>query len=296
MAMEFRTLYIRGGNPLLEGELLHEIADRVEHNCPGLTLMVTTPGVGPLGGLLGRHAIRFNLVLLGTSLADYSTTVGDRGAWKEVRSGVNEVYKAGGPFSITLLLTPETRARKAESISYIQKTWGVAPIVAEAYPYHYLTSTGAETPRFTHVGPLAKPLFPFRDQGEFFFRASNNTCLAGMVDLGHDGCFRPCAWLDEILGQWPADSLHAVMSRPQVYYYWELTKENIAARKNCPLRYACADCTAVEMEGERRPVVKEAYCPFDPEAADSPAAVDRPWEPREFVRKIVLSSGGEIVG
>lgn len=296
-AMEFRTLHLRGGNPLLEEELLREIADRVERGRLSLTLMVTTPGVGRFAGLLGRRAVRFNIVLLGTSPADYAITTGDPGAWREIQRSVQEVQRADSLFSITLLLTPETRGRKEENVSYIQKTWGVTPIIAEAYPYSYFTSTGAETPRFTHVGPSAKPLFPFRDQGEFFFRTTNNTCLAGTVDLGPHGCFRPCAWLDEVLGRWPADTLHAVMSRPQTYHYWELIKDNISSCKNCPLRYACADCTAVELEGERLPAVKKAYCPFEPEKGDGTAAVERPWEPREFVRKIVLSNlGGMSIG
>lgn len=291
--MEFKTLHLRGGNPLYEDGLLLRLIERVHARYPNLNLLVTTPGQGRLADLASWACLRFNVVLLGASADDYERVGGAGAAWEEVVANVDTLKAAGfaesGRLTVTIQLTLATRHRSREIASFVRHRWAIDPGVAEAYPYPV---PGDEHPRFSHVGPRTKPITPFRDVGEFFFRAYNNTCLHGAVDLGLDGLFRPCHWAGEAFGCWPSDTLRTAMAKPQPYYYWELTKEGIEACRRCALRYACADCTVAELDGEALRGIREMYCPLDPGGDMNDGVVPSVSAPDGYVQVLTLGNGG----
>ncbi len=292
--LEFKNLHLRGGDPLAEPDLLADLLRRAAARYPELIIFVTTPGEGRLPNLATVPSqVRFNVVLLGTSAKDYEEAAGCGAAWDRVVSNVDSLRAAdsqgAGRLLVTILLTETTRARKDELLAFAKDRWGLTPGLAETYPYPLTGWDGP--PRFSHVGPRAKPVAPFRDTWEFFFRAYNNTCLFGGVDLGLDGGFRPCAWVDEVFGHWPAESLHTAMSRPQPYHYWELTKEGIEGCRECALRYACADCTVAELDGQLLPGVRDMYCPLNLSEDLASGRVRPVLGPAEFIEEIVLAEG-----
>ena len=248
----------------------------------------TAPDLAPAARL------KFNVTLMGASGEDYERVSGRGSVWEDVLANIDTLKAAGyaesGRLTLTLLLTPATRRRKNEIMTFVSERWGLVPGVAEAYPYPLAPSE--ERPSFSHVEARIKPIAPFRDVGEFFFRAYNNTCLHGAVDLGVDGSFRPCGWIDEVFGHWPADSLHTAMSKPQPYYYWELTKESIEGCRDCALRFACTDCTVAELDGQALLGIKGMYCPFDSEEDPDEGAVPSVAAPEGYVHVIALGDGG----
>jgi len=135
----------------------------------------------------------FNVVILRVSADDYERVGGSGAAWEEVVANVDTLKAAGfgesGRLTVTIQLMLPTRHRSREIASFVRHRWAIDRGVAETYFY---ALPGDERPRFSHVGLRTKAVAPFRDVGEFFFCAYNNTCLHGAVDLGLDGQFRPC--------------------------------------------------------------------------------------------------------
>jgi hypothetical protein len=190
----------------------------------------------------------------------------------------------GHPCFVTVLLTQATRADRTEIAEYVSRRWNGEPSFAELVTRNAFDGEF----RLSHIAGGAKALVPWSSVEEFLFRAHHNTCSNGNFEIGADGIIRPCAGISAVCGDAGAAGLRRALAGDGLYRFWSLDKGSIDPCKRCALRYACADCTAFEIEGAADARVKQAYCPCDPDAG-APAGSERNWSPPDFVQLLAAA-------
>ena len=275
-ALGFQLIHLRGGDPLRAWEALQQVAATVADH-PPLGLMVSTPGLGRATqeyvGLASKLSIRTNAVLVAPpdgSLGESASTFERQAAF------VDALLSVGLPTTVTMLLSEQAASRRDELTVLALKRWGGIPSFAETR-----SRVASDTRRpLARVADGNKPLTPWPSVEGFFARFTTSSCLAGNVELGTDGHLRPCAGLDADCGD-ASDGLTRALADPAPYRAWGLTKDAVTPCAGCVLRYACVDCTAVELAGQADPGLQSAYCPAGPSAAAYRATT---WSPSGFAQ------------
>jgi len=278
VALGIGGLHIRGGNPLLGWSRLLAVLTAAADLGP-LNVVVSTPGSGrPVVELVELYErfkqFRLNIVLFATDAAASGRT--PRRAAQEAL--LDELAHRGLPFTLTLVLDgPSDPAQAARVRNEMAKRWGTRPSPAEVLSEDALRAGH----RFSHVAEKTKPLSRWLTPESFYFRVDKNTCLHGAFEIGVDGVVTPCAAVDEPCGRIEHNDLRRALSGSDLYEHWSRGKQDVTPCATCALRYACADCTAVELRGQELAAAKGAYCSFDPQAGTRAHELD--WAQPEFV-------------
>jgi MoaA/NifB/PqqE/SkfB family radical SAM enzyme len=279
-----RTLHIRGGNPLLAWDYLRRVAAAARH--ASLDLIVTTPGTGraieELLELCRGGGVRLNVLLFGIDEETTSMVCGRKAVLSRQVALVDALTREHFPFFVTFLLTKATRLQRAAILEFTQDRWAGPPSFAEIY----LRESMNQGFRLSHVGERVKPLSPWQSADEFFFRIRHNSCLYGHFEIGYDGKLRSCAGFHRVHGDLAQGGLRNALAGTGLYELWELDKGQVQPCEHCALRYACTDCSVFELEGQKDPVVKKAYCPHDP-IRGALRACRKNWSPGEFVSSLM---------
>jgi radical SAM protein with 4Fe4S-binding SPASM domain len=87
-------------------------------------------------------------------------------------------------------------------------------------------------------------------------------CLAGTIAVTADGYALPCPLLrNYVMGNVRKESLKKITRKKRLRAFWKMTKDKIPACSNCPFKYICHDCRALEYQatGEIEGI---EYCPL----------------------------------
>jgi len=281
------VIHIRGGNPLLAVDALKRIL-RTARSYPNLSVVVTTPVTSrtlePLLSLCREAPLQLNIVMFGIDDGVTKTVCGRENVWKDQLTIIDALVKAENSPFITFLLSHLTRQKRSEFQKFVENRWKIEPSFAEVY----MRKAVLDGIRFSHVDEKTKPLRPWRSVDEFFFRVRFNTCTYGNFEICPDWKIRPCAGLERVCGDIANDGLRGALSGHELYEIWEMGKRKIQPCNQCALRFACADCTVVELAGVQEPVLKKAYCPYDPTNGKLRAHL-LDWGPSKFVASLRAS-------
>jgi len=87
-------------------------------------------------------------------------------------------------------------------------------------------------------------------------------CLAGTVAVTGDGYILPCPLMrNYVIGDTKKEGLKHVTRKKKLKDLWKLTKDKIDACNNCPFRYMCHDCRALEYQVTGQ-IDGVEYCPL----------------------------------
>jgi hypothetical protein len=273
-----KTIHIRGGNPLLKWDYLLRIVKAVRQT--PLKLVVTTHGIGrsinELVDLCIGGQVKFNIIMFGIDEATSNAVCG-----KDILSHqmllVNAFIKTKIPFFITFFLTQNTQSQRNKILEFAQEHWNGIPSFAEIC---FRESIDKDF-RFSHIQENIKPLTPWRSIEEFFFRVDHNSCTYGNFEVCSDGKLRTCSGIHKVHGDIAENGINKALSNNDLYDLWDLSKGDVDPCKHCALRYACTDCSVLELAGEKDSIIKHSYCPFDPDD-HTLKACEKDWSPKEF--------------
>ncbi|WP_209475610.1 SPASM domain-containing protein [Thermococcus stetteri] len=87
-------------------------------------------------------------------------------------------------------------------------------------------------------------------------------CLAGTVAVTADGYVLPCPLLrNYVVGDLKKESLKRITRRKRLRAFWRTTKDAIPTCSNCPFKYICHDCRALEYQATGE-IDGIEYCPL----------------------------------
>ena len=280
-----RLLHLRGGNPLLEWDMVQEIAGAIDST--SLELVITTPGTGQqivkVAALSHRDRVRLNLVMFGTDEATTRAACARPGIFEQQQALIEHLLQEQAHFSVTFVLTASTHRRRQEIERFFRQQWGLPVSFAEVH-FRQTLATGI---RLSHVDEHSKPLVEWRSVDEFHFRVRHNSCLFGNLEIGADGAIRSCAGMGRVHGSVSENGLRSALAGDTLYRLWNLDKGQIEPCSHCALRYTCTDCAAFEISGQDDASIKRAYCPRDP-TRDAPRPSEKYWPNSGFVYVVRL--------
>ncbi len=252
-----RTIFLCGGNPLLVPDLLIASLEQLRAKSFAGTIVVTTNGQGWSPDVLQacvEHRAKLNFVMT----AEGTTHPDCFGAAATCR-------EFGVPFYVTIDLESDVDAfqrlrekaleRGAERVLSAERT---KVNEGMGVPLKCIRST--DTNRA--VAPGTK---------EFFTRLRHNPCLHGLLAVAADGTIRPCPMIaGNTLGDTQLRSLRQLLQARRHEHWWSFTKDRVPVCGQCEYRYACVDCTAVDLWRAASLRLKTVMCTYDPAANSWP--------------------------
>ncbi|ASJ06171.1 SPASM domain-containing protein [Thermococcus pacificus] len=86
-------------------------------------------------------------------------------------------------------------------------------------------------------------------------------CLAGTLAITADGYALPCPLLrNNIVADAKETSIKGILRKKRLKEFWRMTKDRIGTCSNCPFRYICHDCRALEYQATGE-IDGLEYCP-----------------------------------
>jgi len=260
-ALDLKGLHIRGGNPLLEWKRLTGILDAVEE-FPALNTTITTVGTGaPLADILSLYddypRVTLNVVMLGfDDENDEGSSNKDNVAAQQCEL-LDALRQNDLAFLITVVVSDKTPVQRDRATHRIFERWGVTPFFAEFYP---MPQNGDDF-QFTTIQNGKRLLYLWHDPNQFFQLKESATCMFGGMEISTGGAVTPCAGCNHQCGKIANGDLSGALSGDQLYNVWDTSKSKIDQCKDCALRFACVDCLAADLLGEKNETVRAAYCP-----------------------------------
>lgn len=275
-------VYVAGGNPLLAEDLLRHLVERMRRARRPAIVIVTTNGIGLSANLAQWMAARggaFNLVRLGPDREASERVSQSSAAYDAAEAAIDRCRAASAKFYVTL--------RFSDAVQTPAQTWreqmngcGAARILLaetvrrdrtacrEVRPLAALQTTGPA--RVPQVGPE-----------EMFSRRHVNHCLDRAIAVTADRQVRVCPMIEERLGDLSSEPLQRVFAERRMNRYWKMTKDVIDGCRQCEFRYACVDCTALDLWRNRAANTATLICNYDPVRAvwrngESPVPVPPP--------------------
>ncbi len=87
-------------------------------------------------------------------------------------------------------------------------------------------------------------------------------CLAGTLAITADGYALPCPLLRNfVAGDMREVGIKGVLRKKRFKAFWKTTKDNIEACRECPFKYICHDCRALEYQASGE-IDGLEYCPM----------------------------------
>jgi radical SAM protein with 4Fe4S-binding SPASM domain len=264
--LQIGHVYVAGGNPLLEEDLLRHVVERVSRWKRPAAVIVTTNGLGlseELARWMTARGGAFNFVRLAPDRSVSERVSQSSIAYDAVESAIDCCRTASAKFYLTLRLSEQIRitgerwrakvsSLGAERVLLTERVRPVSRSDSHVWPLKALRTT--ERTRVPQVGPK-----------EMFARRHVNHCLDRGIAVAADRQVRACSMLEERLGDLAAEPLQRVFADRRVDRYWQMTKDSIAGCRQCEFRYACVDCTALDLWRTALPKAGLLTCGYDPE-------------------------------
>lgn len=252
------TICIRGGNPLLEWELLIYILDVLKRD-PSISVILTTPGTGVdikriIGLVQDYKKLRLNIVVNCESI--------DFERFKKKRKYENQIEvikylkKLKRPFFLTLL---SFGFNKERLIDKYRNQFKINPGIS----FLYKSTNDNKMIESPIINWKYLPLKIWNTKEEFFIRYYFHPCLLGTLDLDLSGAINPCPGFKNISGK-----LFGIASEGLICALKEYSLYEIAERKNdelccskCPIRFICMNCPSYNQQIRFHDKIKP-YCPY----------------------------------
>lgn len=262
LLLETNNVFFSGGNPLLHKANLMYIIDFIRDSRRPIGIVVHTNGTQVTPDFLdyaARREVRLNFTLFGNCHEDYRELCGQAAYFDEVVAAIEGCRIRAIPYVICLLLAPDRQdqypALQKFAMDFEPKRMFYTEFVIEAAGnIHPIRSMPIDNTRIAGI--------KWRD---FFLRQRYNTCLYGSLAVSSAKDVRPCPMItDQQLGTLAQESLHRVLSSRHLDRYWRYTKEKVPICRNCEFRYACSDCSVIELAMENRAELRRAICTYEP--------------------------------
>jgi radical SAM protein with 4Fe4S-binding SPASM domain len=261
-----RALQFIGGEPLLWGERLFDLARAAKHQgyrhielYSNLTLLH--------GGWIDR------LSGLGMKVATtvyshrpeiHDAITGVPGSWRRTIDAVRRLCEAGVQPRLGMVVMPENRDDVPTTLAFLRGLGDPDPRTDPVRPTgrgHYvgMSSWGASAPH-----PSRTMTFPKVDRETFARNRCGNGCWQGKAAVSSRGDVLPCIMhRDGSAGSVKALPLAEIV-RNGLDRYWQLSLDKVEGCRDCEYRYACPDCRPVALGTNGSLFAKPPHCAYDP--------------------------------
>lgn len=258
------NVFIIGGNPLLEPQLLLNTLAHLRQKTPPINIIIITNGAGLTEEILETLTplkIKFYFVMLGMNPEEYKKNTGSEQGFADLVNAIFACQRYKIPYAISIVVRPETSDKLAERKQWAEQMGAQRVFFAE----HVIQSSEG------NVAPLKvlATTGPGRVKGvnaqQFFLRREANTCLSRNIAIAVDGTARPCPMLpQETIGDLSQQSLRELFASREHQPYWQLTKDQVTDCRQCEFRYGCLDCAVIDLQIGSNPNMRRAVCSYHP--------------------------------
>lgn len=283
ITLEVKELIIRGGEPLLEKELLKHILNSLKEKKANIKITIVTPGTGmSIDEILNLYELNenicLNIVFFGAGENKYEQIMGSPDIYKRQCKLVDEIKKHSLKFTITNIVDSNVSNDVEGIINHIKKSWNVVPSIVE------VVDLNCNECKLSNVKINVKFLAEMINNEEFFFRQEYNTCLYGKFSIDLNGDIYPCPHIKSKIGSLIENSLPSILSNEKLYEYWRLNKNRISNCRECSMKIFCSDCSVFEVDAE----LHDKYCPYNSNQISDISKLN--FIPNNIIKKITINN------
>ena len=234
-------IVISGGNPLLAKEKLMDYITKIREAMEEVKISVYTNGEGldkQLMHLFTEYDVSVKFVLLDFSVG------GNLGEVKEnIYRNIRECVETNVECSV-ILLGKEALMQKKEKIQMeLECTVDLeVPIDKEICDKNKFSERRKRVTK------------------RYWKNQKYSSCLNNKLAISLDGLIRPCPMIDDTLIDLKNEKFDELFQKMIIDKYWRFTKNNVKMCHDCPYKYSCEDCTALELEINKGMVSYKRLC------------------------------------
>lgn len=236
---------ISGGNPFINKNLLIDYIDKIRKYMPDVEIVVYTNG-GAIDDkvleILYSNNVVLNFIILEE---DYSKDAHSDVIFLNeklnyiIEKCIDEdiaccfsLFGVKNEDSKVIKINCETTVKVKKNISYKQEIF--------------------EHNKFINRKEIKNP--------NYFLNQKYNSCLHNKLAITMDGFIRPCPMIEEKLLDLKSEKFDTLFQKMLIDKYWRFTKKNVQMCMECPYKFSCEDCTAIELEINSRNVMPDRMC------------------------------------
>lgn len=253
------TVCIRGGNPLLEWELLRYILSIIKRN-PKISVILTTPGTGiAINEITRLFQVHDNLMLNIVVNCEDS----DRKKSGNRRRGENQISliillrRLKVSFFLTLMSSGGNYGRL---IDVCGSQWKINPGISFVHK-------GADDNQMIQCHRIdwrCLPLKNWNSKEEFFIRYNFYPCLLGTLDIDLSGSIKPCPGFSNLVHsayRIASNGLIFTLKDYELYEAAQRNDNNDLSCSECPIRFICLNCPSFNQQLRLYDKIK-IFCPY----------------------------------
>lgn len=103
------------------------------------------------------------------------------------------------------------------------------------------------------------------DYSQYYYRGRFNACLNRKLAICSNGDIQPCPFINDKLGNLHEEGgIYEVVKHNLHKRYWQRNKSKVSVCSECENRFACVDCTNLELKIEDNKQLRGLMCSYDP--------------------------------
>lgn len=239
--LEIKELFIKGGNPLMNMDLIESIVKILSEE--KIKVKIISNGLGVeynrLKVLLSNAFVELRIVAFG--LEDFESKYYFNESYKDIIKGqtklMDKLFEDNFKFEVTFQITDENQEYSVETIMKLREKYktivSITNLVDEKNPNKLRLIQGG-----------MKYIPKFISPKEIFWNKDHNRCLYGTFYINCDRHVYSCSESKDYLGNIGecGKDIYKVLSNQQLYNIWNDSKDKIENCNQCSLRYFCLDC------------------------------------------------------
>lgn len=262
-------VFLAGGDCLAHSGLVEQFVAGIYERSVHTMIVVTTNGVSfdiELARRLSPKNVSFNIVHLAAGREECAAVCGEAEAFDRAWAATDACQRSHLKFYVTLRLSPDSEFDAATWTALVRER--CMPIgVLTAQPVVFATEEAkAQRPPVRAAWKQGPARLSAPGPAVWASRRRFNPCLDRALAFAADGSVRPCPMIDATLAPLEPGVLRSMFDERRHEPYWEMTKDRIATCASCEFRYACTDCTAIDLCREQLSA-QASLCEYDPQTS-----------------------------
>ncbi len=237
-----------GGEPLLELNLLKELAKHISSNKINKISIYTNAYLinEEIKSFLKEYNISLNMQLLSNNNTTYKNITGVSQAFDTIVNNIKDLIKSGIVFNQMILVNRSNECEIDETIKYFENLTGNKKIKLEyIYPVPY---NEYYSDKFKDLLYNKQKYFQKCNVQKYSYIKKYHNCYGNNLAMTLDGNIIPCIMSRGlVLGNIKNDEIYSILKTSDYNNLKCLTKDNIDKCKECSYKYGCFDCRAIEM-------------------------------------------------
>ena len=271
-ALECRSIQFIGGEPLLYGEKIFELAEHAKKI--GMKRMEIFSNFTLLTDEWADRMKELGMVAA-TSIYSKRPEVHDeittkKGSFERTMRGVNMIRERDIKLRVACTIMKQNQDYTDETWEFLKeidaprhRTFDIVRPSGRGNDAEIIPDKYSKKQRYKTTAQ-----FLVTDKNTFIKRYNGNSCWQGKIAISSEGYVNPCIMQRDGTAENVRNKPLKEIIKGDIHRFWDISMNKIDVCKDCEYRYACHDCRVVAAGEGGELTARSLHCSYDPYAGE----------------------------